>query len=800
MGQGTMQYYSNRQLTADELLSAELSRETSGANLADGSSNGLHHGQSMVLGSNPGASEMGRTTSPEQQHNHMLQFTPNQQVGVDPNHDLSYGDQSARRKRSKVSRACDECRRKKVRCDATSEAGVETCSNCRRLGVACQFSRVPMKRGPSKGYIKELAERLNTLESQMQPSMSHADMQYQMNEVSSPRGYQEFSPPMDGSLLSRKRTFSMSEGFSSSAFPQPPFQHRTQPIGDSNILPDFLTGTMGNGTAAKNGVPFWSSGDTEHGLPAPADVPDVKPAAEDTTPGEIDEGALNAYYRVIHPILPILPNSKDRVLEILHQCSREVQEVFLHALYAVTGTNLSRLEKPFVKVLSFENAQELVMAQARVYYQIRSTATNLIWLQILLFMVLESDSRGPDNFRGKNGIPKGTLAELAGRLGFSLAKSLDQLRLGKRFENPDMDSDAGLARRGWNIACILCRWHAASVADLDPFSINEIAAAGDEKLLPESTMQLAKYSTILPTVLEMQAFEEDIAWTNHGHARVVKSVLYHQMERLRAFEYNRTSTPEYQANSVYFEAVGPQVFWTMELLMKRQLYLLSPYEVIHCAEMLVQEMSKTTNNPRVPSPFDIHSLALATMTLLESTDIPMYANLCWEAVGKIEQILDRRQEQASKGGEFENIFATPLWDARIRRVIEWKRSKAQAGQTTNVNANNAAANGPSTAAAAAPPVMGPNEQRSLQHLADLAVGAEGAVSTNASSPPATTTGPSGDANAVATSTTPAAPGPGQTNATPSNQPPQQQQQGPVFIDYTILSKKGYLNVIAGFAR
>lgn len=39
-----------------------------------------------------------------------------------------------------------------VRCDATSEAGVETCSNCRRLGVACQFSRVPMKRGPSKGY------------------------------------------------------------------------------------------------------------------------------------------------------------------------------------------------------------------------------------------------------------------------------------------------------------------------------------------------------------------------------------------------------------------------------------------------------------------------------------------------------------------------------------------------------------------------------------------------------------------------------------------------------------------------
>jgi hypothetical protein len=51
----------------------------------------------------------------DQQHNNAFGFPPNQQVGVDPNHDLSYGDQSARRKRSKVSRACDECRRKKVR-------------------------------------------------------------------------------------------------------------------------------------------------------------------------------------------------------------------------------------------------------------------------------------------------------------------------------------------------------------------------------------------------------------------------------------------------------------------------------------------------------------------------------------------------------------------------------------------------------------------------------------------------------------------------------------------------------------
>ncbi|KAF8459445.1 hypothetical protein BGX38DRAFT_13818 [Terfezia claveryi] len=72
----------------------------------------------------------------------------------DSGQDLSAlpGDLTAPRKRSKVSRACDECRRKKIRCDATSESGIEQCSSCKRVGSKCSFSRVPMKRGPSKGY------------------------------------------------------------------------------------------------------------------------------------------------------------------------------------------------------------------------------------------------------------------------------------------------------------------------------------------------------------------------------------------------------------------------------------------------------------------------------------------------------------------------------------------------------------------------------------------------------------------------------------------------------------------------
>lgn len=75
---------------------------------------------------------------------------PMDQIGG--GYDAAQDGSMAPRKRSKVSRACDECRRKKIRCDATGESENEQCANCSRNQQTCQFSRVPMKRGPSKGY------------------------------------------------------------------------------------------------------------------------------------------------------------------------------------------------------------------------------------------------------------------------------------------------------------------------------------------------------------------------------------------------------------------------------------------------------------------------------------------------------------------------------------------------------------------------------------------------------------------------------------------------------------------------
>lgn len=67
------------------------------------------------------------------------------------------------RKRSKVSRACDACRRKKVRCDAefliTPQKVTKLCTNCVRSNDVCTFARVPLKRGPLKGYSRTAGHR-----------------------------------------------------------------------------------------------------------------------------------------------------------------------------------------------------------------------------------------------------------------------------------------------------------------------------------------------------------------------------------------------------------------------------------------------------------------------------------------------------------------------------------------------------------------------------------------------------------------------------------------------------------------
>ncbi|KAH6910608.1 fungal-specific transcription factor domain-containing protein [Coprinopsis sp. MPI-PUGE-AT-0042] len=87
-------------------------------------------------------------------------------IGGDGEGGGSYGDggnanDKAVRRRS--SKACDQCRKSKCKCERTGPS--EPCKSCILLGTACTFLGPSRKRGPPKGYIDAIEARLHQTEA-----------------------------------------------------------------------------------------------------------------------------------------------------------------------------------------------------------------------------------------------------------------------------------------------------------------------------------------------------------------------------------------------------------------------------------------------------------------------------------------------------------------------------------------------------------------------------------------------------------------------------------------------------------
>ncbi|CAO3608615.1 unnamed protein product [Mucor hiemalis] len=70
----------------------------------------------------------------------------------------------AGRKRTKKDRACDLCRRKKIRCDYDQAYPQHPCASCKSYNKMCTFKEAAKKRGPPKGYVEGLESRLKRME------------------------------------------------------------------------------------------------------------------------------------------------------------------------------------------------------------------------------------------------------------------------------------------------------------------------------------------------------------------------------------------------------------------------------------------------------------------------------------------------------------------------------------------------------------------------------------------------------------------------------------------------------------
>ena len=82
--------------------------------------------------------------------------------GQDHDHDGPDGDNNDA-KRRRIARACDMCRKKKIKCDGK----MPSCGHCINYKTECIFTLVEKKRNPPKGakYIEGLENRLGRMES-----------------------------------------------------------------------------------------------------------------------------------------------------------------------------------------------------------------------------------------------------------------------------------------------------------------------------------------------------------------------------------------------------------------------------------------------------------------------------------------------------------------------------------------------------------------------------------------------------------------------------------------------------------
>jgi hypothetical protein len=635
-------------------------------------------------------------------HNHVTFAPGNGSPETGPSH-------SAREKapRSKVSRACDECRRKKIRCDAPDETGTAACSHCTRSGLNCAFSRQPLKRGPSKGYIKDLAERLQTLEQQVQePGVGGPHHQAEIQQVQRAiaenvqhGGYGQMmhlqrsqgGPQADmghGPLLQNgamgmepragdKRTHSVAEGRYGSmsggwnsntrATPLPSQQAphlppQSQHPGYQHSYSQSQPKTHPPTPSYHNAQPFWRMGTMEpryETTSLPYEPPDTQTTTSITS-FDWDESVVNEYYRVIHQTFPLLPNNKNRLRQRLGECPASLREAFLAALDCYMRTFPTTTLPPNIGYpQALKRAAELLAKYPFDNPSTHTNATNLVYLQTLLIMALESDNHGPATIRGQAGPSRaewlGRAAGVAGQIQINTIPAPSQSVM-----EGDRDSEDRLARRVWWVLFILDRWHASSTADLLKLPENSLVLLPEDQiLLGESTYHLARLSFIIGHLASILTTTKtpstDVMAPSNPASALLGLTLAGEIDRFRESVESVWGT----LNLVHLS------YHHCHLLIKRLSPTTEPLELIEHAV----KVATVLNSRLTPvTPLNHHFGALAAMTLCELCDVPTTRA---EALRGLDQMVECLGEGRGLAGKQESEG----WDGAIRELVQKKKER-----------------------------------------------------------------------------------------------------------------------------
>lgn len=635
-------------------------------------------------------------------HSHAMFSQANGSPETGPSH-------SVREKapRTKVSRACDECRRKKIRCDALDETGTAPCSHCSRSGLNCAFSRQPLKRGPSKGYIKELAERLQSLEQQVhEPGVGGPHHQAEIQQVQraiaeniQQSGYAQMmqaqrsqggpqgdmgsgQPSQNGSFVMEprvgdKRTHSVAEGrygsmsggWNSNTRPVPLPSQQTPHLPPQSHHPGYQPSyshsqppTHPPTPSYHNAQPFWRMGTMEPRQEAtslPYEPPDPNTTTSITS-FDWDESVVNEYYRVIHQTFPLLPNNKNRLRQRLGECPASLREAFLAALDCYMRTFPTTTLPPNIGYpVALKRAAELLAKYPFDNPSTHTNATNLVYLQTLLIMALESDNHGPATIRGQAGPSRaewlGRAAGVAGQIQINTIPAPSQSVM-----EGDRDSEDRLARRVWWVLFILDRWHASSTADLLKLPENSLVLLPEDQiLLGESTYHLARLSFIIGHLASILTTTKtpstDVMAPSNPASALLGLTLAGEIDRFRESVESVWGT----LNLVHLS------YHHCHLLIKRLSPTTEPVELIEHAV----KVATVLNSRLTPvTPLNHHFGALAAMTLCELCDVPTTRA---EALRGLDQMVECLGEGRGLAGKQESEG----WDGAIRELVVKKKER-----------------------------------------------------------------------------------------------------------------------------
>ncbi|KAH8884643.1 hypothetical protein GQ53DRAFT_385721 [Thozetella sp. PMI_491] len=564
---------------------------------------------------------------PQQQHHQYLPHTPHPSGLSNLNmHALASGgygtspDGIPPRKRSKVSRACDECRRKKIKCDAVSETGDQSCSNCRRSSVTCLFSRIPQKRGPSKGYIKELADRIFTIEGRLGGGAeTSADTPRRQSSETfpspAPGDKRPFSSISSDALVSTTSTKPL--GWSE---PRPiqPYQAPTSrpPMNVNDLTPSAIVPANVEAASRPAGL-----GD------GPSDATPGPPV------GEIDDDSFQLYLTAIHPVFPVLATTKARVESILSQCPSALRDACLEAFQEM----IQPFQSPTDDTKSKPRAAVRLLAEWEAVDPPLDRVTDLVSLQVLLMLAIRDSLASPAVQSQHGAASRKSALSRAISLGFSMKM---YAALPDPVPEPEFDanSDENVALRAWWTVFLLDRWDAIGTGSfmLIPEESTNLVP-GLKPVLGTAGYKLIQLSEFFLTFKELMASSTDLDVTSR------RTKAYKRLASIIFQHFNEQLPPDATESTHPFHYL---VYWHARIVS----YLCSPEPnskgLLEVCKGSVGLLVRA-GGANVATPLNHHFAALTSMALLELSTVE---NAREEALELLKHIADNTMPRSPYDG------------------------------------------------------------------------------------------------------------------------------------------------------